>query len=680
MKKHLFFTLFFSSFALMASAQIPLLKKIGSLKKGIGDNINQANSSQQKSNSNKSATDSLGFEHRDDSKDSITISYRVLDSTRRNNLDSSIDDFSKYFAVPSTYLCLGNNGAAATSLIFEPNKKIGFDPGFHAFDIYKYTIEGTRFYNTTKSFSSLSYQLASGKEQLLKAGYTKNIKPNFNIGFDYKLITSPGFFITQNTNHNAYRFFGSYQGKRKRYATQFSIVGNNIRASENGGIQDADYLSDPYRKNRFTVPVNLGGLSAYSNNPFVTTVSTGNQQKDFNLFVRQFYDFGKHDSIEINDSTTEYLFYPKLRLQHTFTSSSTAYKYIDIVADSSVYSKWYGMTLNTPVGSLLFQESWKSLKNDFSIIQFPDTKNTSQFFLVGATIQNITGIIKEEKISFYNLCLHGEYRNRTRNKLWDILAKGELYVNGFNSGDYHSSASLSRYFNKRFGEVSLFFMNSNRIPSFIFDNRSAFNLGNNNSYNKENVISFGINSNNTFLNLEFKNHLISNYTYFKNYYQSEQYSKLINLTQLSLSKKIKLTKRWNWSTELTFQQVDLAAPIKVPFVFTRNRLAYEGKFFKNLILSTGVEARYYTAYKAYNYSPVISQFFVQDTVTINNLPDINLFLHFRIKGFAGYLRAENLNAASFQNGFGWINNNFAAPLYPTQGFMIRFGIQWWFVN
>ena len=33
-------------------------------------------------------------------------------------------------------------------------------------------------------------------------------------------------------------------------------------------------------------------------------------------------------------------------------------------------------------------------------------------------------------------------------------------------------------------------------------------------------------------------------------------------------------------SEITLQQTDLAAPIKVPFLFTRNRVAYEGKFFK----------------------------------------------------------------------------------------------------
>ena len=276
--------------------------------------------------------------------------------------------------------------------------------------------------------------------------------------------------------------------------------------------------------------------------------------------------------------------------------------------------------------------------------------------------------------------LHAEYRNRTRNKLWDVLLKGAFYTTGLNAGDYDVYASISRYLNKRFGNISLFFRNVNRTPSFIFDNRSAFNFGNNNNFNKENTISFGATASNQFINLAFKNHLITNYSYFTDYYHTAQYSKVINLLQVSASKKIKLSRRWNYYIEAVLQQTDGAAPVKVPLLFTRSRLAYEGNFYKNLYLSAGLDARYYTPYKANNYSPVLGQFVPQDSIVVKNLPDIAAFVHFRIKGFTAFIRAENLNTVSFANGFGFINNNFAAPAFPTPGFMIRFGIQWWFVN
>ena len=115
-------------------------------------------------------------------------------------------------------------------------------------------------------------------------------------------------------------------------------------------------------------------------------------------------------------------------------------------------------------------------------------------------------------------------------------------------------------------------------------------------------------------------------------------------------------------------------------VYTRNRLAYENLLFRNLNLATGLEIRYNTPYKADNYSPVLGQFFYQDTLTISNLPDIHAFLHMRIKSFKLFVRLENLNALSAEIPLAFKNNNMAAPTYPLPGLFIRFGFYWSFVN
>ena len=640
---------------------------------------------QNKSDTSKSDKDNaLGFEHRDDKKDSITISYKFLDSVRVNRLDSSINNFDKYFSVPSTYQYLGNHGAAAYSLIYQPNLKPGWDAGFHAFDVYRYKLEETKFYKTTKPLTQLGYQLASGKEQMIKALHTQNPRQNWNFGFDYRLISAPGFFVTQNTNHKSYRLFSNYQGKRKRYAAYIVLVGNTIKNSENGGIVNDSSLADPNKKKRFSVPVNLGGANLFAPNPFNASVNTGNIDKDFTFFLRQTYDIGKNDSIAVNDSTTEYLFYPKLRAQYSFTYSNYNYLYQDVKADTSYYKIRYDSILTNPKDSLFVHEKWKVISNDFSLLQFPDTKNAAQFLLAGARLENIkaefyraTGI---QTKNYYNIVLHGEYRNKTKNKLWDVLLKGEFYLNGLNSGDYSAYATIDRYLNKKLGDVRLFFNNVNRTPSFIYNSLSAFNFKNSTISKKENIISFGAEAKNPFINLGFKNYIITNFAYFSDYYHTAQNSKVINLLQLSASKKIKISKKINWYVDVVAQQTDGNAPIKVPLIFTRNRLAFEGTFYKNLNLSSGLEVRYYTPYEAYNYSPVLGQFMPQDTFKLRNRPDISAFFHFRIKSFTAYIRAENLNTVSFLNGFGFINNNYAAPHYPTQGLILRFGILWNFVN
>ena len=314
--------------------------------------------------------------------------------------------------------------------------------------------------------------------------HIQNPKPNVSFGLDYRVITSPGFFITQNASHNNVRLFGNYEGRRKRYRGTVVLLNNKIRASENGGIENINDLNSPDKTDRFSINVNLGNAAPFAPNPFVTSIYTGNTYSDFNFLLKQSYDLGIRDSVEINDSTTEYLFYSKLRLQHTVSYQNFKYGFRDAGADSAIYKRWYDTTFRRAMDTFAIQQKWSVLTNDFSLFQFPDTKNAAQFFSAGASLENITSNWDSIKRQFYNVIVHAEYRNKTRNKKWDILASGKFYATGLNSGDYSASAYLSRYLNKKLGQVSLFFKNSNRSASFIFDDRSNFNFGNINNYKK----------------------------------------------------------------------------------------------------------------------------------------------------------------------------------------------------
>jgi hypothetical protein len=61
------------------------------------------------------------------------------------------------------------------------------------------------------------------------------------------------------------------------------------------------------------------------------------------------------------------------------------------------------------------------------------------------------------------------------------------------------------------------------------------------------------------------------------------------------------------------------------------------------------------------------------------MPDISAFLHFRIKSFSAYIRAENLNTLN-PSGGGFTKNNIPTFNYPYPGLQIRVGIFWSFVN
>jgi hypothetical protein len=144
---------------------------------------------------------------------------------------------------------------------------------------------------------------------------------------------------------------------------------------------------------------------------------------------------------------------------------------------------------------------------------------------------------------------------------------------------------------------------------------------------------------------------------------------------------LKLSKHLHLYAEVHLQKTTGNAPVQLPLFFTNNRLSFEGTYHRNMTYATGLEVRYYTPYKADNYSPFFGQFFYQDDFTVRNRPEVNAFFNFRIKRFITYVRAENLNTLTRTTGsVGFNKNNLTAQHYPQQGLWIRLGIWWTFIN
>lgn len=561
----------------------------------------------------------------------------------------------------------------------------GWDPGFHSLDVYKWKLEQIRFFNTTRPYSELNYVLASRSEQIIEVMHTQNIKPEWNFGFQYRFINSPGYFKNQKTNHNNYLFTSRFHSKNRRYQAWLVFLGNDLKASENGGIKDdRDYMNDPIYKNRFNIPTNIGGDTEYETDFFNTSIGTGNKYNEFTILLRQQYDLGKKDSI-VTDSTVIPLFYPRLRFEHTFQYSRKKYTFEDFVGDSVYYKDNFAITLPDQNDSIYFKDDWKEMINDFSIYQFPDAKNIHQFIRLGAALQNLSGDFRTGNQKYYNVFGHAEYRNKTRNLKWDMEAFGKLYFVGLNAGDYEIHASLQRLLSRKVGYLQLGFENANRTPGYFYNDHSSFYLlPSVQNFNKENTIHLyaSVFRPRNMMNISAHYFLLTNYTYIRNYYELRQESSLFNVLQIALNKTFKLGRRWRWHADVYFQQPIGDAPVNLPLIYTRNRFAYEGNLgFPNLDIAFGTEVRYHTPYKADGYSAPLGQFYYQDSITITNIrPQVDVYVNFRIRPFKLYFRVENLNTISYDQGLGFTNNNLTAPGYAMPGLYFRLGIYWSFVN
>ncbi len=623
-----------------------------------------------------SGSDSL--QRRNRSEDSVNLSFRFLDSTFLHRLDSGLNDFTLRLPIPATHTYLGNVGTATRSLLFQPGNRIGFDPGFHAFDVYKWNLETLPFFNTSRPFTQLGYLLGSQQQQQIEVLHTQNIRSYWNFALHYRLINSPGFFKSQKTNHNNYLLNSYYQAPAKRYNNYFVLLSNVLQSGENGGIQGTQYLDSSDFSDRFRVPTRLGGDPQASRDFFNSNISTGNRYTEFQALLRQQYDLGRKDSL-VTDSTVIPLFYPRIRFEHTLHYSSSRYRFFDNVqADTLYYEQFYGY--DPPKDSMQLQDRWREWSNDFSVYQFPDAKNLQQFLKLGAQFQLLQGRVKE-KVSLFNIIAHAEYRNRTRNRKWELEASGRLYLSGYNAGDYRAFGSLRRNV-AGIGTLTLGGENFNRSPHFQYDTRSAFYLDAPQTFNKENWSHFFGNLGIEKLKLQLSGdyYLASNYLYVKDFYRLAQEGALFNVLRIGASKNFRLGKHWNLNSDVYLQQKTGEAELNIPLLFTRNRLSFEGVFFRNLNLATGLEMRYHSPYEGDDYSPVLGRFFFQQGYTLNNRPDVAAYFHFRIGNFNGYVRAENLNAFELGDNPGFTANNLGAPEYPYPGMVIRFGFYWAFLN
>ncbi|MBC9930467.1 putative porin [Chitinophaga qingshengii] len=614
--------------------------------------------------------------HHTEEPDTLTLTYRYLGEPTDFTIDSSIADFNiDFLKVPANYMTLGNSGSAARNIIFTPLMKPGFDAGFHAYDVYGNSHANARFYNTNRPYSELNYLVGSKQEQVIGVTHTQNRTDRFNFAFDYRKVNAPGYFRTQTTNHDTYRLTARYQSKNKRANSYLSFYYNKLNGGENGGIKNDTFLANSQYKNRQAIDVNLGNQNVTQYAFFGTKIPVKSQYQETGFLFQQQYDWGRGDTIHINDTTDYYRYRPIFRVQYTFNFQNNNYQFIDNSMDTTFYTRHYGFDF-IPGDTIQAKHQWKMISNDLSLVQFPVLGNLGHFINLGARFESISGTFLDADINFSNLALHGEYRNKTRNKLWDFAARGEFYVVGQNLGDYSIYGSLRRHINDLLGDVKLSVTNVNREPSYVY---KYFNSSRTTWYNsttaKENTtqLQFAAENKKLQYNLAVNYFLFTNYTYMADYYHSAQAPNLFNLLQVVFSKKFTI-RPFSWFAEVAFQQRHGEGPLNVPAFWTRHRFAFEKLLYRNLNLMTGLEFRYNTSYNADDYSPLLGQFVYQnDTKVKYNAPDMAAFVHFRIRSFSAFVRAENLNVFFTQN-------NHSAPLYPYNNFDFRLGLRWWFIN
>jgi len=589
--------------------------------------------------------------------------------------DTSISTFRFFDPAVKKYVInasLGNLGTAVNPALFEFPARPGFDLGMHAYDVYDFTDENTKYYLTLRPLTRLSYFLGMGGEQLLNVTHTQRIIPDLQLGVQYRHINADGFYRRQSAVYHNFRFFGRYNTKNKRYKILVNFIHNEFNVQESGGlVNDTDFVEDVQTTNPSIRKVYLVNLDSASNRWY---------NNQFTIQHAYTFDRAKKDTVNFDER-------PLFTLMHRLHYNNRENRYRDSGPNTGYYPNVYYDTSYTH-HSLRYQ----TVDNEFKALLYLRKKFRSHSpFMAGirhqyVDVQNLVGRFQGDTLEldsayiahgYHNLSLMSSFRFDITEQLF-FDAMGWYYLAGYNQNDFQLSFSVS-YFSKDSAkthhQLSAFVHYLQSEAPYVAENFVSNHYQWSNSFQKQRVMNTGLSYvvPEWNMDIQFNAYLLNNYIYYDTVGTPRQFADVNSVFTLALHKRFRA---WKFYFDNYFiGQYSSSDVVRVPYFMGRFSFYFQGYLFKKaLLLNTGFDISYNTPYKAYAYDPATSQFRLQDEYTTGNYPYLDVFLTAKIKSVTAYVRLRNTNQR-------WPDvPYFLTPHHPMQDRTVQFGLTWDFLN
>ncbi|QPH41924.1 putative porin [Pedobacter endophyticus] len=605
------------------------------------------------------------------SKDSIVL--LPLDTSTVN-----IQNYSPLLQPLHPTISTGNMGLSARPLLYEPSKRIGFDPGFHSLDYYALTPEDIIYYQARAPFTSLYFVSAGQKEQLFRAIHSQNVKKNWNVGVNFNRADSKGFYARQRGDNLNVAVFSWYQSPNKRYNMWASAIFNTMRAYENGSTEATDLFEPGYDKiSRDAEPVNLE--------------ASRNLYRKNTLFLKQTYYVGRIDT-SANENNGAL---PTNKVSYTLQYDNDSYTFYKTGSDpNNVMPPGINNTEFTNDSTHV-----QHIKNEFIYSFFLRAKDTKviknelkvdagirqdfykhQYFGVKADRTNY----EQSKFNYQNTTVLGAAGYRFSSNI-DFNLDIQQILQGENAGDYLYEAKSKILLGKSIGRIELGAYVQNQTPAAIFN----YYHGNHYQWDYQDFkntkvanLSFNYINDKYGFNAGAKYFLTSNYLYFgldnANGYNSilpQQETADISLIRIDIQKKWRFGK-FVLENYIAYQKTDKNSVLRTPEFYTYNSFYFDNVFFKVLKTNVGFDVRYNSEYANYFYSPATAQFYIDtnNPVSLSSRPVADVFLKANLKRANIFVKYDFVNQGLFQKGYYTVNR------YPMQDALLKFGVSWNFYD
>jgi hypothetical protein len=572
--------------------------------------------------------------------------FRMYDPARRRAID---------------YGTLGNVGAAARPLFFETTARRGFDPGFHAFDLYALRPADLQFFRNTRSFTDLFFsQGRIQNDNMLRARFSRTFADGLNFSLIYATFNHLGQYRYQAAKHIAFAV-GVWYPVSPRYELFFTYSRNSAKQQENGGIVTDTLFGGGQFSGPIDAPVRLSDEQALT------------KQADWSAHFTHHLKFaGAGDS-----SAGKRV----LRASHTAEWTKKTFKFSDPGSDPDVGMRNDSLFFdNFLVDRRGIRHVWalNRLDNTITLNTFK-SKNAgrpSDELALGITHSLFT--LKQEPAKdsvFSNLFLTGKLA-LTPSERFSFIARGDLGVIT-NFGEYSVSGELKIGLGKA-GEFRASLL-SQRYPPSMLSQRLYVSkrLFWQNDFAKPLETSLSATYALPLIGLEVtgKTHLVNNYLYFNQQGVATQTASPLQVAQLLLRENLRF-KGLHLDNTVALQRANRDDVLRLPQWFTKNSLYFSGYIIKKrLLLNIGADFRLNGEFMPDGYQPVTAQFYLQDSLTAKPYPWLDVFVTVKIKTFRFFFRYENLSTL-------WDDRTvfYQTAHHPQPFGAIRMGVGWRFMD
>ena len=564
-----------------------------------------------------------------------------------DHLDTTLDNFHYYWMSGyNAQFSVGNVGAAIESFFYR-EKNDNLIKWNNPFNTYYLNNSNVSFYDAKVPFTEVGYANGSKNEQFVNVSHNQNVNQFWNLGFDYRRLSSEGFYVRQRNLVTNARIHTNFTSRESKYRLFFTAFVNIAEVQENGGIVNDTLFTENVESNRKGIAVNLSDAKNNTDNRGLAInhslklldFSDSLTKREIRLNHKSSYTW---DYQRFDDSSPDSLYYDSYNIKYLYDRVEDVVNTWNLSNEFSfslLSDSLYSIGLGTKNQAFWYNDTYV----DTELIQ-TSIFTTSNFFLSKVFSINIEGeyTFSDFGKSNYSLGTTIHYNLLSNDKL-------ELTLGG-EKGKYTPSVNYLMY-------NSEYLKWNNQLKNIEYFNLCAKVVS------RRHDLLFDVNFSS-----------ISDYTYIGSDLKPTQHGESISIVRFSLSKLFKIGPI-GIKINGFYQLLEDDSPMRFPDFYTNSGLYYENKLFrKALELRVGADILYYSKYKTNGYLPLGRHFYLQDEVETGGYPYIDFYVAARIKKVRLFAKFSHLNSGL--NGYDY----FFVPHYPANDRQYRLGINWIFMN